>query len=172
MNQKRLGPNNRILLNLFKIFSLAWMKKKNLPEILWPHPSLYPLFCNKAARSKGRKTKALLHLTQQSCYGPTIPAAGLSSFPLPHLESKAVSSGEEEKTWEAATMTQTKAPQLTFRALGQRCSEGWSAVREVGLEGKLHLQESKWKWLERWDWGAVRTINLWLPQPQRPDPLS
>lgn len=40
-------------------------------------------------------------------------------------------------------MTQTKAPQLTFRVLGQHCSESWSTVREVGLEGKLHLQESK-----------------------------
>lgn len=37
-------------------------------------------------------------------------------------------------------MTQAKAPQLTFRALGQHGSEGRSTVREVGLEGKLHLQ--------------------------------
>lgn len=86
--------------------------------------------------------------------------------------SEAVFSEEEEKTWEAATVTQAKAPQLTFWAQGQHGSEGWSTVWEVGLEGKLHLQESKWKWHECWDWGAVRTINLWLPQPQRPDPLS
>lgn len=51
-------------------------------------------------------------------------------------------------------MTQGKAPQLTFRALGQHGNEGRSTVREVGLEGKLHLQESEWKWHENWDGGG------------------
>lgn len=98
MSQKRLGPNNRILLNLFKIFFLAWIKK-NLPEILWLHPSLYPLFCNKAAWGKGRKTnKGAVRSDSAKLLWTDNPSSWALFFSLITPGGEAGSAEEEEKT--------------------------------------------------------------------------
>lgn len=144
------------------------MYEKSLPKILWPHSSLYPLFCNKAAWSKERKNKQRYCCTltqpvpepQRSCYqrltdyprsralyfSLIIPGHKAGSHIKLHtnclLRRKRRSGGRDHGlpcSFPQATMSQQR-PSLTFRALGQHCSERWSTVRKVGLEGKLCLR--------------------------------